>query len=339
MVFRYANALAEEGWTVNVVMPSDANPTAFWPRTARRGRYWLSRFCGWYSPRRWMKLHAAVKLVWVPTLDSSSYLPSADAVVATAVRTAEAVASWPRKAGRKFYFVQGFETWDFPVERVIASWRLPLTKIAVSRWLLDLMAAAGERGFYLPNSLDQIAFGVDVPPEARHAPTVLWPHHSLPTKGSGDAIAALRRVHRDIGELKAQSFGTAHAPDAAPLRVEYFRNPPQAHLRRLYNKAAVVIAPSHAEGWGLPACEALQCGCALAASDIGGHQEFLRHEQNALLHQPGDVAALHANVLRLLGDPTLRLRLVRQGLADMAELKISTAVARLKSILQPEEQK
>jgi glycosyltransferase involved in cell wall biosynthesis len=336
MVFRYANALAEEGWRVNIVMPSDSNPTTFWPRIARRGRYWLSRFTRGYSPHRWMRLHEAVKLFWVPTLALAAHLPPADVVVATAVRTAEAVADWPRQMGRKFYFVQGYETWDFPAERVLASWRLPFTKIAVSRWLLDLMAGAGEHGLHLSNSLDHATFGLDRSPESRQLPKVLWPHHSLRQKGSADAIAALQRLQRDWPSLQVQAFGTTPSPQAETLRVDYFRNPPQLLLRRLYNEATVMIAPSHAEGWGLPACEALQCGCALAASDIGGHREFLRHEHNALLHPPGDVSALHANVLRLLGDPALRARLARQGIADMAELTLAKSVARLKSFLQSE---
>jgi glycosyltransferase involved in cell wall biosynthesis len=95
----------------------------------------------------------------------------------------------------------------------------------------------------------------------------------------------------------------------------------------------ITVAPSHSEGWGLPACEALQCGCALAASDVGGHREFLRDNFNALLHAPGDVEALQANIRRLLTDEPLRRRLAQQGLADMAKLRFEPAVERLEQIL------
>lgn len=335
VVFRYANALRVEGWSVNVVMPSDTYSRSFWPRTARCGRYWLSRFTRSHSPHRWFTLHPAVKVAWVPSL-AVEHAPSGDVVIATAVRTAEMVAGWPEAAGRKFYLVQGYETWDFSPTRVADSWRLPLTKIAVSRWLGDLIANAGERSYYLPNSIDHEAFGMDRPPEERHAPSVLWPHHLMAQKGSADVIAALQPLLRDVPDLRVRAFGVSPTPATGSLRVEYVRNPAQRMLRQLYNQATVAIAPSHAEGWGLPACEALQCGCALAASNIGGHREFLIHEHNALLHMPGDIAALRQNVLRLLRSPELRVQLARQGAVDMVKFQMSAAVRRLTQILRQE---
>jgi glycosyltransferase involved in cell wall biosynthesis len=302
----------------------------------RYGRYWLWQFTQGFSPKRWLMLHPGVQLRWVSDL-SPRRAPVADAVIATAVRTAEAVASWPVAAGRKFYFVQGYETWDFPAERVERSWRLPLRKLAVSRWLCDLIAAAGERAVHLPNGLDHVAFGLDRPVEERRDPVVLWPHHSLPQKGSADVLAAATVLAAVLPALQWRAYGTGPGPRADNLRVNYVRNPPQAALRALYNQAAVMVAPSHSEGWGLPACEALQCGCALAASDVGGHREFLKNDHNALLHSPGDVAALGENIRRLLTDEPLRLRLAGQGLVDMAGLRFEPAVDRLKRVLQEEQ--
>jgi glycosyltransferase involved in cell wall biosynthesis len=335
MVFRYANALAADGWPVTVVMPADPGGGSPGQRLLRRGRYWWWFSTRGFSPSRWLTLDPRVQLRWTPDLHPRR-APAADVVVATAVRTAEAVATWPARAGRKFYLVQGYETWDFPATRVESSWRLPLRKLAVSRWLCDLIAAAGERAVHLPNGLDHEAFGLDRPPEMRRDPVVLWPHHPLPQKGSADALAAAMALAATVPALQLQAYGTGPGPRAGNLRVNYVRNPPQAVLRALYNQATVAVAPSHSEGWGLPACEALQCGCALAASDVGGHREFLQHEHNALLHTPGDVAALRENIHRLLTDEPLRLRLARQGLADMAGLRFEPAVERLKLILQEE---
>ena len=333
MVFRYANALAADGWPVTVVMPADAGGGALWQLVMRQGRYWFWLLTQGFAPRRWMEIHPHVQLRWVPNLGARR-APVADAVIATAVQTAEAVAHWPARAGRKFYFVQGYETWDFPMARVEGSWRLPLRKLAVSRWLCDLIVAAGESAVHLPNGLDHEAFGLDRPLEARRDPVILWPHHRLPQKGSADVLAAVTPLAAAVPGLQLQAYGTEPGPRAGNLRVNYVRNPPQAALRALYNQAMVAVAPSHSEGWGLPACEALQCGCALAASDVGGHREFLQHDHNALLHTPGDVAALRENIHRLLTDEPLRLRLASQGLADMAGLRFEPAVNLLKRILQ-----
>jgi glycosyltransferase involved in cell wall biosynthesis len=335
MVFRYANALAERGWAVTIVMPSSLRAAGWWGRLARRGRYLLWSVTQGWSPARWIRLDARVNLSWVPDL-SVSRAPVADAVVATAVQTAEVVAAWPERAGRKFYFVQGYETWDFPADRVRASWRLPFRKIAVSQWLCGLIAAAGEAAVYLPNALDHEAFGLDRPPEARDGVAIVWPHQANPLKGADDVRAALSSVVAQMPAARLRAFGTIRPPSRWPFPVEYHRNPSPAALRRLYNDSAIAVMPSHSEGWGLTACEALQCGCALAASDIGGHREFLRHESNALLHVPGDPAALRANLLRLLADAALRARLARQGMSDLSRLRIEPAVERLERMLRGE---
>lgn len=97
-----------------------------------------------------------------------------------------------------------------------------------------------------------------------------------------------------------------------------------------------MVAPSHEEGWGLPACEALQCGCALVATDIGGHREFLRNGHNALLYPPGDIRALRAAVERLRTDEDLRVRLARKGVEDMQALQFGPCVERLQRCLSLE---
>lgn len=334
MVFRYANALAQRGAAVSVAMPSDLSPAPFWKRVLRVGRYGAWKVTRGYAPGRWFDLHAAVRLLWTPSL-SPVWAPNADVVVATSVRTAEMVATWPAKMGRKFYFVQGYETWDFPRERVEASWRLPLQKFAVSSWLRGLIERVGETASCLRNSVDLVAFGLDRPIEAREPTSLLWPHHPVRQKGSDDVrvvVSSLLAAHP--GGLKVSAFAAARKPANWPAAVGYHWNPGQHELRRLYNDSAILIAPSHSEGWGLPACEALACGCGVVATDIGGHHEFLRHEENALLYPPGDLDALNRSILRFRDDPSLRIRLARQGQSDMQALTLEPMVLKLEEILR-----
>jgi hypothetical protein len=158
-----------------------------------------------------MAVDPRVRLLWVRDLEPER-APSADVVVATAVQTAEAVARWPAAAGRKFYFVQGYETWELPAERVHASWHLPLRKFAVSRWLCDLIAAAGSCADHLPNGLDPVAFGVDRPMRERAPLQILWPHHRLRFKGSADVLEAVRRLDDAHAPVELHAFGTGSAP-------------------------------------------------------------------------------------------------------------------------------
>lgn len=334
MVFRYANALAQNGAAVTVVMPSDLSPSPLWKRVLRVGRYGVWAVFRGYSPDRWIELHPAIRLLWTPSL-SSAWAPEADAVVATSVRTAEMVATWSAKAGRKFYFVQGYETWDFPKARVEASWKLPLEKFAVSTWLCSLIEQVGETSLCLRNSVDCVAFGMDRPIEEREPTSLLWPHHLVPLKGSNDVRTVVGRYLADHpNQMKASAFATSRKPADWPTNIGYNRNPSQDDLRRIYNEAAIMIAPSHSEGWGLPASEALVCGCSVVATNIGGHREFLRHEENALLYPAGDLDALGLSILRLRDDHALRIRLARQGRSDMQALIFEPMAAKLERILK-----
>jgi len=82
-------------------------------------------------------------------------------------------------------------------------------------------------------------------------------------------------------------------------------------LRELYRGARAFVYPSRYEGFGIPPLEALACGAPVIATRTGAIQEFA--EGVALLVEPGDVRGLHASLLRLLGDASLRAGLRARG--------------------------
>ena len=89
--------------------------------------------------------------------------------------------------------------------------------------------------------------------------------------------------------------------------------PRRPELRACYNRAAIFIAPAYVEGWPLPPAEAMICGAALAATDIGGHREYGIDGQTALLSPAGNPKRLAENVLRLVRNAELRTKIARQG--------------------------
>ena len=66
-----------------------------------------------------------------------------DVLVATGWRTAAPVASPAAQAARKYYLIQHHEIWDGPADEVNATWRLPLHKIVIARWLQDVARDLG----------------------------------------------------------------------------------------------------------------------------------------------------------------------------------------------------
>jgi glycosyltransferase involved in cell wall biosynthesis len=53
----------------------------------------------------------------------------------------------------------------------------------------------------------------------------------------------------------------------------------------------------------------MMCGCALIATDVGGHREFAIDGETALLTPVGDINNMAANVIRAISNDQLRFDL------------------------------
>jgi glycosyltransferase involved in cell wall biosynthesis len=102
-------------------------------------------------------------------------------------------------------------------------------------------------------------------------------------------------------------------------------------LAALYSGAHVVVNPSLAEGFGLPAVEAAACGAALVLSDLPAHRETLGDD--AMFFQPGDPEQLAAALSGLLGSDEVRIELGRRARAAVAGLTWDAAADRLRTLL------
>ncbi len=333
VVYEYANGLVRRGHRVTLVHPAVARrDCALVERLARYAVNGKRRLIRAHLPRKWFALAAQVDYRLVLDL-SHQYIPDADVVVATAWQTAEWVADYPASKGRKFYFIQSLETWNGPEARVLATWDLPLTKIVIAKWLQRFAEGRQQPCHYLPNALNFDAFSMDCRPEERDPARVLMLYHSGPWKGSADGIQALTLLQTEFPHLDVHLFGVGHRAPEIPASMHYHQCPSQAELRQLYNASAIFLAPSWTEGWGLTAAEAMQCGVAVVATNIGGHQEFMQPEVSALLAPPKHPQALASQVRRLLLDGRLRVELAQRGHADVQRFRWSSAIERLESIL------
>jgi N-acetyl-alpha-D-glucosaminyl L-malate synthase BshA len=75
--------------------------------------------------------------------------------------------------------------------------------------------------------------------------------------------------------------------------------------------ADLFLLPSESESFGLAALEAMSCGVPVIASRVGGVPEVVIDGETGLLAPVGDVGAMAAHVVRLLGDAALRAQLGR----------------------------
>ena len=140
-----------------------------------------------------------------------------------------------------------------------------------------------------------------------------------------DAIAAAgpKRALRAyvIGGALYETAGSQHTLDelrsyavkrglADRVGFTGFVDSPDAAMRAL---DIVVHASTAPEPFGLVIAEAMACGRAVIASDAGGAREVFTAGVDALVHAPGDAAALSARIGELVDDPDRRERLGRAG--------------------------
>jgi glycosyltransferase involved in cell wall biosynthesis len=337
VMYEYANGLADRGWRVRIVHPyilthqeiRDVRSDLFL-RTRRWLGYQRRRITGDFRPDRWFAVRPNVEMLCTKTLDLQ-LLPPSDAWVATYWYTANWAATYP---GAHFYLIQHLETLFGPESEVMATWKLPLRKIVISRWLEQVANEVGEPSDYIPNGLDFNAYGMDVAPEKRNPTALAMMYHHSDWKGSADGLAAIYRVKAKHPNLSLQLFGVPSRPADLPSWVEYNQNPPQSRLRQIYNQAAIFISPSWTEGWPLPPAEAQQCGASLAATDIGGHREYAHNERTALLSPAKDSESLAANLDLLIANQTLRIQLAKQGHANIQQFTWDRAVSRFEAVLK-----
>lgn len=127
------------------------------------------------------------------------------------------------------------------------------------------------------------------------------------------ATAGLPRVIVGDGPLRA------HASDALGFV-------PPSTLGAYYERAAVVVCPSHREGYGVVAREAMAYGRPVVATAVGGLADAVEDGVTGLVVAPRDVVALRAAIERLLSDDDLRRRLGAAG-RDVAKSEFSWEAA------------
>ncbi len=332
VAYEFANRLAARGHQVAVVQPRTvAAPTGVQARA--KASLWVRRYRR--DPRAlvpWFDVDERVRILPVSHLDPA-LLPDAEAAVATpSWEPAHCVADADASKGRGFFFIQGYDAWFSDEEVVKAAWRLPIQKIVISSWLEDIAVGLGEgeRTSRVPIGIDLDAFGIDAAPESRPARLAALLN---PNKGQEEILAAAERARAADPTLTATYFGTAAPPAELPAWAEYVQQPDRPTLRALYNSAQVFLQASREEGWGLPACEAMVCGCALVTYDTGGSREYAIDDETArVVAEPG-ADGLAAAIGELSGDEALRLRLARSGSEGVAGFTWDRAVDEFEAVL------
>jgi glycosyltransferase involved in cell wall biosynthesis len=179
----------------------------------------------------------------------------------------------------------------------VARWILRRARlvVAASSFLAEEARALGAREVRVVPSGVAIPSSIGAPEEPPH---VLYVGRLSAEKGVLELVEAARGLRlRVVGD----------GPLRAQVPSEGFVAP--GELGPLYERAAVVVAPSRREGYGVAAREAMAWGRPVVASAVGGIVDAVEDGVTGLLVPPGDVGALRAALELLLEDAELRARL------------------------------
>jgi glycosyltransferase involved in cell wall biosynthesis len=166
-----------------------------------------------------------------------------------------------------------------------------------------LAASARELG---AREVRVVPSGVAIPTEVgapEEPPHVLFVGRLSEEKGIADFVVAtegMRRVIVGDGPLRAS------VPDALGFVAP-------RELGAYYERASVVVCPSHREGYGVVAREAMAHGRPVVATAVGGLLDAVEDGVTGVRVPPRDPVALRVAIERLLADAELRARLGAAG--------------------------
>jgi glycosyltransferase involved in cell wall biosynthesis len=320
-ILTHADRLARRGHEVTVVVPTGKRIQTAWRRRFGRGPDWMPGF------------HARIE--WVTRWDPQR-LPDGDAVIATAWQSVEAVAAAPARCGRKFYFIQHYESlYHGEPARVDATYRIPLRKIVISTWLADIMAEKfNSPAAVIVTPVDTELFHPVPQADGDGRLRVLMLYHDYEWKGVRDGLEAVGRVKARHPDLRLVGFGVKAPRRKLPFN-EFCENLPQAQLAALYSRCQIYLCPSWDEGLGMPSMEAMACGAALCTYDNGGCRDYAIDGRTAVVAPRRDRDALAWGLMRLVEDEDLRGRIARQGREFVTtQFDWERATTRLEALLQ-----
>jgi len=337
IVFQYANQLVKNGNDVSITFLNSLYPekhSKFVNLLLRTERSVLKKNLD-NTQITWFNLDKRIKLFF--NVIYNNEIPKSDVIVATAVQTAKYINGMDEKFGRKYYFIQNYETWAYSEDEVNDTFSLPYTKVVISKWLYGIVKEfTNDEVYVVPNFIDPDIFYLSKNIKDRKN-VVSMLYHTLPEKNVEFGLSVLKNLKSKIPDLKVNLFGVFEKPDNLPEYIDYYEKPTQKELcNKIYGESKVYLLPSLLEGWGLTCMEAMASGAVLVSSDIGGVADYTSDGKNSFLVKPNDLRTFSNKIERLLRNDNLRLKMANSATKINEDFSIKKSTSLLEKIFNLE---
>jgi len=332
VILKHANAMVKRGHEVSIV-PYSGSERPEWielkaglilddgPNVIQRG---VSKLGMGHDLYKSPDVQAALNKVSI-----IERLPDADITIATFWETAEIVADYG--VGTKVYLMQSFESGFYelgsPEHRgALSSYQLPLHQIANSTWLKRMVTEyQALHGFkqdisLVVNGIDHEVFNaVESPNVTRsenHLILISYGGRGAELKGFRSMAEAVRRVRAELPQytIEWHVFGQCELSpenEIAPYKALGFLSQPK--LAEALSEADICLSASQFESFPMFPLEAMCCGTAVVASDVGA-DDYLWHEKTAEVIDPNDLESITNGLSRLIVNREYREKLINEAL-------------------------
>jgi glycosyltransferase involved in cell wall biosynthesis len=287
-IYHLANALADKGHDIEVVMPEKG--VQIWP--------------------------LRTKLRRVKELTPSS-IPSADFILPNFYLTVKP--AWESQKGRVVRLSLGYEPLWVP-DSVTAkqTYLLGAPILSISQWHRQLLLQeTGLDSRVISGGVDTSTFHpYPKPSELTGCKNIFYimrdPLSGYTWKGGADFFKAVTRLKDQVNfDLTVSLPENALFTSPVPCKIKTSTS--DRELARLYAEADLFVYTSYFEALGLPPLEAMACGTAVVTTDCGGNRDYVQSGENCLLVPPSDVEQLSSAIYRLLTEDVERRRIAAAG--------------------------
>jgi len=203
---------------------------------------------------------------------------------------------------------------------------------APSKWLADYI----EEKYHvectvLPNGVNTSLFAPIEVTKSR-SNIILFVGRFAANKGLREIYEAAKALREyEFWLVGDQQRGTVKVPSLANLRLMGLIE--HDNINEYYNQASVCVFPSYWETFSIAGLEAMACGRAIIATQLG-FSEYLENGRNGLSVEPGNSKALIKSITYLMQDESARSRIQKNARETALKFDWSIIIDRYRAIYE-----